>query len=61
MLKDMTDYLISREENIRIQSKEEELKSSLLKEINKIDVKQEGAITVINFMLALLDLYNKGE
>ena len=57
---DMTDWLISREESIKFESKEKELKSSLLKQINKLDMNKEETTIILKFISSLLDLYSKG-
>ena len=57
---DITDWLISREESIKFESKEEELKSSLLKQINKLDMNKEETTIILKFISALLDLHSKG-
>lgn len=57
---DMTDWLINREESIKFESKEEELKSSLLKQISKLDMNKEETTIILKFISALLDLHSKG-
>lgn len=57
---DMTDWSISREESIKFESKEEELKSSLLKQINKLDMNKEETTIILKFISSLLDLCSKG-
>lgn len=57
---DMTNWLINREESIKFESKEEELKSSLLKQISKLDMNKEETTIILKFISALLDLHSKG-